>query len=720
MNFFEELKRRNVFKVGIAYLALSWLLVEASSTMAPMMQLPEWAAPMVLYVLIIGFPVALFVAWAFELTPDGVKRTHEVDPSQSITTSTGRKLDFIIIGVLGLALSWFVFDKFSGAPDDVGSEVAAIDTSIAVLPFVNMSSDPEQEYFSDGISEEILNALAQIPNLHVTSRSSSFQFKGTNPHIPTVATTLGVANVLEGSVRKSGNRVRITAQLIDAASNSHLWSQTYERELDDIFAIQDEISAAIVAALSDELGIAVEATPRVVAAANSEAHEAYLRGRYFMVQRTQAGIAAAEAEFRRAIELDPGYAPAFAELAITIELSHTDSYGLRTRGEARALARPFAERAMALAPTMAQSHAAMGFTSSRVEFRAFYNSALNINPSYSFVHHLLANANNQDGNYAQASQGFETALRLDPLSIPATSNRVGNLARSGRYGEAGAVAEKLKTISPYFYSLTLGFIRRSQGDTSGALLHFLDALVVDPQFGRAGAYMRTTFARLGLAAEAVAIRQIPLRPDENSLLGQNDKAYEAAKAAADENPGIRFLEAKLGRSLAGIGDYAAALPLLEAGWEVVNGQIGSRFSLFDLNEALALIAARRALDENADVSELIEAILDNARRWREVNYQRASDNNEGHARYLGGEHQRGLELIARGVEAGAYLYLNDAYIQDIYGDTGFAPIRANYEAIGDRERREFLSVVCNDNPYAAVWQPEPGTCEAFSAAGNGE
>ena len=239
---FRELKRRNIIRVAAAYVVLGWVLLQATGLIAPGLGLPAWTFPLIFLLLMIGFPVALLFAWAFELTPDGLKRTRDVDPQASVTAQTGRKFDFVIIGVLSVALLFLIVDRLFMAPTDTpGAPQEVVRSSIAVLPFVNMSNDPDQVYFSDGISEEILNVLAQIPDLHVTSRSSAFQFRGNDINIPDVAQQLGVANILEGSVRKSGTRIRITAQLIDAATDSHLWTHTYDRELDDVFAIQDEI-----------------------------------------------------------------------------------------------------------------------------------------------------------------------------------------------------------------------------------------------------------------------------------------------------------------------------------------------------------------------------------------------------------------------------------------------------------------------------------------------
>ena len=274
LSFFEELKRRNVFRVGFAYVIVAWILMQVADTFAPALQLPDWFTSAVAFLLLLGFPLALFLAWAFELTPEGIKKEKDVDRSRSITHLTSRKLDFAIIGMLVFALAYFIWEsRFSstfndgtaipvnasaqgesgkispdGVPGQAGSTKPAR-KSIAVLPFVNMSADPDQVYFSDGISEELLNVLAQFPGLSVAARTSAFQFKNQNMDIAEIARQLNVNHILEGSVRKSGKQLRITAQLIEAESGYHLWSDSYDREMDDIFAIQDEISAAIEAGL---------------------------------------------------------------------------------------------------------------------------------------------------------------------------------------------------------------------------------------------------------------------------------------------------------------------------------------------------------------------------------------------------------------------------------------------------------------------------------------
>ena len=261
MSFFNELKRRNVFKVAAAYIIVGWLIMQAGEVMRPALHLPGWVNSMLAFFLILGFPLALIFAWAFEMTPEGLKKEKDIDRSQSMVDVTSRKLNLTITVVLVLALALFAFDKFVLS---AGRETTAVETalqeatqeastktgkSIAVLPFVNMSDDASNEFFADGISEEMLNLLAKIPELRVTSRSSAFSYKGKDFKIADVGRELDVTHVLEGSVRKAGYQVRITAQLIEVDGDTHLWSETYDRSLDDIFAIQDEIAAAVVAQL---------------------------------------------------------------------------------------------------------------------------------------------------------------------------------------------------------------------------------------------------------------------------------------------------------------------------------------------------------------------------------------------------------------------------------------------------------------------------------------
>ncbi len=340
MSLFSELKRRNVFRVAIAYVVLGWIVLQVGETLAPALHLPLWVNSLLAFFVILGFPFAIFFAWAFELTPEGLKKEKDVDRSQSITNVTGRKLDFIIIAMLVVALGYFGWQHWMAEPDG-GATSAVIESgkpTIAVMPFVNMSSDPEQEYFSDGLSEELLNLLAQIPELHVTSRSSSFAFKGKEITVPDFARAMNVAHVLEGSVRKSGSTIRITAQLIEAESDGHMWSATWDRTLDDVFQIQDEIAKAVVDLLKIEL---LGDAPRTQAT-SGEAYAMYLQARQLIGHRTETSFARAEELLSAALDIDPDYAPVWAGLSQSYLLS--GNVGVRRPDEASRLARDAAER----------------------------------------------------------------------------------------------------------------------------------------------------------------------------------------------------------------------------------------------------------------------------------------------------------------------------------------------------------------------------------------
>jgi TolB-like protein len=337
MSLFAELKRRNVVRVGLAYIVIGWVLAQIAEFAFENFGAPDWVLKSIVVVLLLGLPLALFFAWAFEMTPEGLKREEDVDRSQSITHSTGRKLDFVIIGVLVVALAYFALDR--------GTEIELIDSpegtavvdesdtedannvsadepivrSIAVLPFINMSSDKEQEWFSDGLTEELLNALARTPDLLVAARTSSFKYKGSSEDIPTIANALGVAHVLEGSVRRGGDQLRVTAQLIRASDGFHLWSQTYDRKPEEVIALQEELAIKIATALKTAMD--PEALARMVSSGTNSvpAYNAYLQGLAYGLSTASTGDAyeliSARDAFEQAVQLDPEFALAHWELA---------------------------------------------------------------------------------------------------------------------------------------------------------------------------------------------------------------------------------------------------------------------------------------------------------------------------------------------------------------------------------------------------------------------
>ena len=735
MSFFNELKRRNVFRVAIAYLAGAWLLIEVAGTLFPAFGVPDWGVRFVVIVLSLGFLPALIISWAYEMTPEGLKREKDVVRDVSITHVTAKRLDGITIGLIVVALVFILADRLWLSPRFADQSVPPAEVvtdheqnpgpesiqsqyppnSIAVLPFVNMSSDPEQEYFSDGISEELLNLLAKIPELQVISRSSSFAFKGEKTDIPTVAKKLNVALVLEGSVRKAGNHVRITAQLIEAQTDKHLWSETYDRELENIFVVQDEISAAIIEALKARLELEVVAAPRVIVAANTEAHDAYLRGRYLVVQRTQPTIEEAVREFEKAIALDPDYPLAHAELAITTLL--LSIYGDLDKKDAIVQAQAHVERALTLDPKLAEAHAAAGFllmeSNAWNEAATALEQAIQINPNYSIVHTWMRNTLIELGRYEDAFLTSEEALRRDPLSKPNISNYLRDLIARNRQGDADRELEKIATIYPDIYAARQGTLKAVGGKWAYETLGDLDALLIAPNTKTYRDPLRFSLAVIGLDQEAFTVsEEIPA--GVFSLLGRPLDAVSRAEEFIARDPTNSYYSIVLGRTLAAAGEYARAKPILEKMWQHNDRRI-ARGYVFTINEATALIAARLNAGEEARIGELIAAIKDNARRFRETGITWMADYEEGLAAYLSGEHERGLALLSRAAENGYFILPNEAYLQTLYDDPDFTPILAGQKARQARERNRFLSIVCTNNPYEAVWQPAEGTCEQFTA-----
>ncbi len=435
-----ELKRRNVVRVAIAYGIVSWLILQLTDVLVPLLTLPEWVGRFVFFLIVIGFVLALFLSWAYEITPEGVKLEKHVDRSQSITHATGRKLDFAIIAMLVVALAYFVWEsRFEESSIENGSIVTANEAeitatsqqrTIAVLPFVNMSSDEEQEYFSDGLSEELLNLLARIPELRVTSRSSAFYYKNKEFRIADVGRELGVEHILEGSVRRSGNTIRITAQLIEVDSDVHVWSETWDRTFADVFVIQDEIAEAVVSALKIRL---LGDTPRSLATV-PESYAMYLQSEQLGNLLTKESMQQAEALLVRALEVDEQFAPGWARLSqVYLRGAGTASW---PPIEAAALARSAAEKALSIDDGNVIAHITLSNIARSYEYdpevadRAL-DTAISLAPNDSRVLRGLSSRYNRQGNHERAIQYLEQAVLMDPLS-PLIKRLLGD-----RYFEAG-------------------------------------------------------------------------------------------------------------------------------------------------------------------------------------------------------------------------------------------------------------------------------------------
>jgi len=504
-SLFSELKRRNVFRVAMLYGIVAWLILQVSDVAMPALGLPEWGVTLVLYFLAIGFPIAVIFAWAFELTPDGLKRTKEVDPQASVTPATGQKINNLIIGVLSLALIFVVLDSYVFKDDRETAKPQAVEsaavptevvkagaapamTSIAVLPFVDMSPAKDQEYLTDGISEELLNLLAKIQDFKVAGRTSSFAFKGQNQDLRVIGEKLGVATILEGSVRKQDDRIRVTAQLVKVDDGYHLWSDTYDRTLDDVFAIQDEIATEVVGALKQTLlgeqDKAVIASARVTG--NTEAYTAYLRGKHMMQDRTADGLYKALREFRHATEVDPDFTLAWTGVANAYSL--LDSYNLRPGDEVLPLASDAVDKALALDPELGEAWAAKGLLLMQQgtpvnERIAALEKAIALNPSDATAMMWLSSQLGEAGRDKEADAVILRAYAIDPLNPTLLFNLAINAVFEGDPATAGRYANELEELKPDWdgtYRLK-SQIANMDGRPDEALRWSLKSLEYDPE-----------------------------------------------------------------------------------------------------------------------------------------------------------------------------------------------------------------------------------------------
>jgi TolB-like protein len=738
MSLIQELKRRNVFRVGIAYIVTAWLVIQVVETLFPVFDLSNETVRVVVIVLAIGLIPVLFLAWAFELTPEGLKREKDVDRDRSVTRQTGKRLDRWVILILAISLTFFAFDKFvldpvrdaelvnktiEGAKQDALKDRQ--DNSVAVLPFANMSGDVANEFFSDGIAEEILNVLAQIPRLQVTARSSSFAFRNSDLPLSQVADQLAVNSILEGSVRKDKDRIRISVQLIDAENDVMLWSETYERSFDNLFAVQEEIALSVASTLKISLDIEETETFQAqhrLAPRKQEAHAAYLRGRYLLAQRTGRALGNAVEAFEQALAIEPDYAEAKAQLAITYLLLNRRNYGKLTEAEALSHATPHAEEAMRLAPGNAESHAASGMVYWRLGqsklAEKYFLEALRINPNFAIVHHWLSMLQQRNlGKHEASMESSNRARQLDPVSIPVLSLRIRMLAVRGLLDQATTELESLKSISPATYHRARASYEGLHGAWSNVVLGNLDALMADREATRAIFPIKSSLVLLGLESEVESFGPVT-RVSTLRMLGRTEEAVRRAEEYMLEDTQSVYAHQSLARALYTHGEIQRAAQILERLWEKSEGRVALvNPHFFTLRDILALYEARALAGDSLGSAELLRAIhseVENARgAGMKVTGRLGSlDYSEGIAMYLGGRKAEGLRLIRKAVEDGYYIRGRDQgfYSGDLFEDPGFGAILEIHRATLARERTRLLAVVCYDNPYESLWRPSEETC----------
>lgn len=490
-NFFAELKRRNVYKVAVAYAVVSWLLIQIATQVFPFFEVPNWAVRLVVLLLILGFPVALVLAWAFEITPEGIVRAEDVPPNAAIARKTGRKLIgiTIVLAIIAAGLLAFRFVNRGGsmAANNAKPAITAAaipEKSIAVLPFDNLSEDKTNAYFAEGVQDETLTRLAKVAELKVISRTSTQHFNSSPENLPEIAQQLGVANILEGSVQKANDEVRVNVQLIKAATDAHLWADIYDRKLTDLFAVESNIAKTIADTLKAKLTGSEKTALAARPTENTDAYQLYLKGRFFWNKRTGSDLKTAVGYFERAIAADSGYSGAYAGLAQTELLIPV--FGAGRPAGFFPKATTAARRAIELDETSAEAHAALAmlqlfdfkFENSEEEFKR----AIQINPNYATAHHWYGNSLLVSlGRFDEAIAQGKRAVELDPLSLIINADLGSSYMIARRYEEAITQLRRTLALDENFAYAhwNLGEALYLKGDLPAAIAEYQKAAALD-------------------------------------------------------------------------------------------------------------------------------------------------------------------------------------------------------------------------------------------------
>lgn len=511
-NFFAELKRRNVYKVAVAYAVVGWLLIQVATQVFPFLEIPNWVVRLVIALVAIGFPIALIIAWAFETTPEGIKRTETADLSGE---RAPKKYAWIFVVVLGAAASiaiFFLGRYTSGTARQTEAATELPAKSIAVLPFDNLSRDPDNAFFAEGVQDEILTRLAKVADLKVIARTSTQKFKSSPENLPDIARQLGVMHVLEGSVQKANDQVRVNVQLINAMTHAHLWAEIYDRKLTDIFAVESDIAKAIADTLQAKLTGSEKQMMAMQPTSDTTAYELYLKGRSLWAKRSGDNIPKAITFYEQAIARDPNYAVAYAGLASAYVL--LPFYTGVPLQDAVPKAHDAALKAIQLNPKLAEPHVALGKVLEFVDLdlqgaAVEYRRAIELQPNHATAHQWLAGGPLIClGRFDEAIAEGNRSVELDPLSPVINTDAGLNYYFAGRYDDAVAQLQKSVQLDPtFFYSQSnLGAALYMKGDLPGALAAFEKArqLSNDPFMLAVLAVVKTKMGDSNIAKQTLA------------------------------------------------------------------------------------------------------------------------------------------------------------------------------------------------------------------------
>ncbi len=487
-NFFAELKRRNVYKVAVAYIVAGWALSQGIAQVFPVFDIPNWVIRLIVVLIVIGFPVAVVFAWVFELTPEGIKRTEVAD---AMPPTAGYKthawIYIVVVGAI-LSVTLFFLGRYSGSrATATGGPVPSSSISqksIAVLPFDNLSRDPDNAYFAEGVQDEILTRLAKVADLKVISRTSTQRFKSAPENLPQIAKQLGVAHIVEGSVQKSNDQVRVNVQLINALTDAHLWGDTYDRKLTDIFAVESEIAKTIADILQAKLSGSEQHAIAARPTENTEAHQLYLKGRFFWNKRTGNDLKKSIDYFEQAIAADPNYALAYAGIADAYVL--LPGYSAGTPRDCYPKAKAAAKKALELDETLAEAHTTLAMAIWLYDFDSSqatreFQRAIELNPNYATAHHWFSLGLASLGRFDDAIAEGKRAVELDPLSLVINADLGADYYLARRYDEAIAQQRKTLEMDPGFYyaHFILGEALAAKGAFEQAIEEYRKAHALD-------------------------------------------------------------------------------------------------------------------------------------------------------------------------------------------------------------------------------------------------
>jgi TolB-like protein/Tfp pilus assembly protein PilF len=655
MSLFAELKRRNVFRVGIAYAIAAWIVLQVADVIGEIMELPEWGGKLILLLLIVGFIPALIFAWAFELTPGGLKREKDVDRSDSITPQTGRKLNNAILVLMALAIAYLLYDKFSGTrPDSVstpaaevaqsaarpetepapGSDIQVSRQSIAVLPFDNRSNREEDQFFTDGIHDDLLTTIARIGSMKVISRTSVMEYKGTTKKIPQIAAELGVAHILEGGIQRSGNQVRINVQLIDAQTDEHLWAEIFDRELtaENLFAIQSEISTKIAEALQTTLSPEERRGISRMPTQNLEAYEAYMRGKLLLATRRIADLKEALEEFETAVKLDPEFGLAWVGVADSHDLiANYSDVAEQDTIEPRKQA---VQRALAIDPGLGEAYASLGAIHADLyeneASEAAFKKAIELSPNYATAYQWYGNSLIADETRSRERLALAyQAVELDPRSLIIGANLANEFLVQGMFSQFEQQIRKQIELDPRFpnsYHQLLDYQLWTTGELAKALANARKLYEIDPANPDSLRHQIEVFVEIGdrEAAAAAQEKLQELNPEHYwaswsdlhfALRSGNAPAVrEAINWILPRRQGSRGILRMMGHYTLTLGDVQAARELLlqaEPDWldpeawdtRIVNDMYGGCIHAWVLMATGEEELGRRLLEKARDFQE---------------------------------------------------------------------------------------------------------------------